>query len=106
MVSKGIISKNEARGKLAADSMMVLVGMRGGRAGAQLSAVYFISDYAFTKNDVSGWIRASRATMNAVDNGRNSIGNAYQGAKSLRREYNSNPRGFLHKVLNIPHIDF
>ncbi|MFB2777475.1 RHS repeat domain-containing protein, partial [Shewanella xiamenensis] len=103
-LSNGSISEGEFEGKRNADIAMLIVAMRGGTGGAVAGAVYYVADYVFSKDDVNGWIMLKRDGVQAMGNTQSSFQELGRDMKGIRREYDSDPNGFLHKLLSVQNI--
>jgi len=82
----------------------LIVAMRGGTGGAVAGAVYYVADYVFSKDDVNGWIMLKRDGVQAMGNTQSSFQELGRDMKGIRREYDSDPNGFLHKLLSVQNI--
>ncbi|MEC4740472.1 hypothetical protein HWQ48_24530 [Shewanella sp. E94] len=98
---KGYITAAEYEGEIAADTAIALISMRG---GAVAGAAYFIADYVFSKDDVNGIIMIKRSNVKAFENTRSTLQELGSDMKGIRREYDSTPASFLHKMLGVQEV--
>jgi hypothetical protein len=101
-LENGNITAAEYEGKIAADTTMALISMRG---GAVAGAAYFIADYVFSKDDVNGMIMIKRSNVKAFENSQSTFQNLGRGLKGIRQEYDNNPIGFIQQIIGVPDIN-